>query len=121
MTQSYTHIHSFLYSFPLWFIPGYSSLSYTVGSCWSSVLSVIVCNLLACPSSSPLRWQPQIYSLCLCICFCFVDRLICAMFQIPFVSDTVWHLSFSFKLTSLSMIISNCILVASDDVSVFFN
>ena len=43
MTQLYTHVHPFLYSFPLWFITGYwmSFLCYTVGPCCWSVLNII--------------------------------------------------------------------------------
>ena len=62
----------------------------------------------------PPPWKPQIFSLGLWVCFCFIVRIISALFQIPHINDTIWHLSFSFWLTSLGMIISSCIHVAKN-------
>ena len=45
----------------------------------------------------PRRWHPQV---------CFEDGLICAIFQIPHMSDVIWYLSFSVWITSLGTIIS---------------
>ena len=54
--------------------------------------------------------EPQVCSLCLC----FVDMFICAVFQIPLVNDVIWYLPFSVRLTSVSMILSSCIHVATN-------
>ena len=54
------------------------------------------------------------------ICFCFVDRIICAIFQIPHRSAIIWYLSFSFQLTSLSMKISSSIRVAENGIILLF-
>ena len=39
-------------------------------------------------------------------CSCFIDMFICVIFQVPHTSDSIWYLSFSFRLTLPSMIIS---------------
>ena len=100
---------------------GYTSLCYT-----RSLL--FICSKgrhLPAPNSSPSLsllsspWQPQISPLCLWVCFCFVDRLICAMFQIPHISDFMWYLSFS-DFTSLTMITSRPIHVAAGGIALFF-
>ena len=61
------------------------------------------------PTSFP-PWQPQVRSLHLWVCFCFVNMFICVIFQIPHKSDSILF------LTSLSMIISRSIHVASNDI-----
>ena len=73
------------------------------------------CNRLHLPapnSSSfslppPPPWQPQ-------VCFlypsvCFVDSIICAVYQIPHISDIIGYFSLSVWLTSLSMRIFFCV------------
>ena len=52
--------------------------------------------------------------------FCFVDRIICAIFKIPQISDIIWYLSFSFWLTSLSIRICRSIHVAANGISLSF-
>ena len=45
-----------------------------------------------------------ICSLCLCICFCFCRYIpFGSYFRFHILSDIIWHLSFSFWLTSLSI------------------
>ena len=70
------YMHSFLYSFPLWFVPGYRMESplYIGGPSYLPILYIIVAStnpeLLIHPSpplSAP--WQPQVCSLCLWVCF----------------------------------------------------
>ena len=99
------HIFLFLYHHPWWSIPRdwiYTSMCYTVGPHWLSILNVIVCiyksQLLGHPT--PLCSLPAtiVFSLCLGVCFCFVERFISAIFWIPNISDIIWYLSFSFWL-----------------------
>ena len=68
----------------------------------------------------PPPWQPQVCSLCPWFCFCFIDRFICVIVEILHISDIIWHLSFSFWLISLSMIISSCIHVATNGIILLF-
>ena len=62
-----------------------SSLSYTVGPCWLSILNMAE---YTCQSQLPISsshaslpslfaWQPLIHSLSLWVCFCFVNKFIC--------------------------------------------
>ena len=81
---------------------------------------MLIPNSLSLPLSLLPSWQLKASSLCLWVSFCFVDSFICAMFQIPHVSDNVWCLSFSFWLTSFSMIISSCTHVAADGITAGF-
>ena len=69
-------------------------------------------------SFSPPPWQPQVWSLW--VCSCFIDKFFCVTSQISHISDIIWYLSFSFWLTSLSMIISSCIHVAANHIISFF-
>ena len=51
---------------------------------------------------------------------CFKDKFVCVMFQVLRISDIIWYLSFSFWLSSLSMIISRSIHVAANGIISFF-
>ena len=62
------------------------------------------------PHPLPL-WQRPVCSLCLWICFCFVNMFICVIFYVDIHDDIIWHLSFSFWLTLLSMKISRSMLL----------
>ena len=53
------------------------------------------------------------------LCFCFIDKFICVIFQIQCLSG-IMYLSFSFWLTSLSMIISRSIHIAASGIISFF-
>ena len=118
-SDSVIHMYTFFY---ILFHYGLSweieySLYYTIGPCCLTIVNVeqFACTnpkLPVHPSPSPsCPWQPQVCSPCLYICFCLVDRFICAIFQISHVSDII-YLSFSFCLTSFTMIISGCINIA---------
>ena len=101
------------------------SLCYTVGPCCLSILCIIVSiSSSQTPKSSSLPlsppWQLQVFSLCLQVCFCFVDRLTCVIFEIPHISDIIWCLFSSFRLTSPSVITSRPILVVAHGVISFF-
>ena len=50
-------------------------------------------------------------SLYLWVSLCFIDRIMWLVFQIPYVNNVIWYLSFSFWLTSLTMISSRSILL----------
>ena len=65
---------------------------------------------LALPSS------PLATSSVLWVCFCFVDRFFCTIFLISHESDIIWCLPFSFRLTSLCMIISSCTYAAANGI-----
>ena len=54
------------------------------------------------------------------VCFYMGDKFIGVIFLIPHRSAIIWYLSFSFWLTSLSMIISIYIHVAADGIISFF-
>ena len=57
----------------------------------------------------------------LCVCFCFVNKFLCVIFQILHISDIIWHLFFSARLTSLCVIISRSIQVAANGIISFFS
>ena len=104
---------------------GCNSLCYTVEPHFLSILNVTVCIYQpqtpnqSC-SSSPHPWQPQVYSPCLWVCFCFEDRFICAIFYIPQASAIIYTICLSLSdLTSLSMIMSSCIHVATNGIISF--
>ena len=64
-------------------------LYYTVGSCCSPILHIIVCicsSQTPNPSfpTSPPPWQHKSV-LCVCDCFHFVDKLTCVLFQISHI------------------------------------
>ena len=116
----------FLYSFPLWFITGYwiefpvlySRTLLFIHSISTSLHLLIPTSTPSLPHPPP-PWQPSVCSLCPWFCFCFIDKFICVIFQIPHISDIIWYLSFSFWLTSLSMIICSCIHVAVNGIISF--
>ena len=41
-------------------------------------------------------------------------------FQIPYINNVIWYLSFSYRITSFSMITSSCTHVAANGVILFF-
>ena len=43
------------------------------------------------------------------------------MFYTPYISDVIWHLSFSFWLTSLSLVISRCVHVGPNGIISFYS
>ena len=45
------------------------------------------------------------------VCLLFLDRIICSIFQILQISNTIWYLPFSFWCTSLNMRVSRSILL----------
>ena len=53
-------------------------------------------------SLTPPPWQPQVSSVPMWVRF--IHKFTCVIFYIPYISDIVWYLSFSFWLISLSMI-----------------
>ena len=74
------------------------------------MLNVIVCicksKLLVHPSPYPLPLGNHKSILCVCESVSFSHSFICVIFWIPHIINIIWYLSFSFLLTSLSMIIS---------------
>ena len=108
---SYTHTYSFLYSFPLWFITGSWILFLVLRSKTFLFIHPIYNSLhLLIPNTESVLPAPSfplgttICSLCLCICFCFCRYIPSgSYFRFHILSDIIWHLSFSFWLTSLSI------------------
>ena len=91
--------------------------SIPVGPCCLSILIAHSCQSQSPNPSFPQPtppWQPQVCSLCLTVCCIF--RFICVILYIPHMSNIMWYFSFSFWLTSLSMIISSCIHVAANGI-----
>ena len=70
---------------------------------------LLIPNSQSCPPPFPPP-QPQVCSFYPWVCFCFVDMFICVIIQIPHISDIMWYLSFTFWLTSQSMIMSRSTL-----------
>ena len=104
-----TEYSSVLYSRTLFFIhPTYKS--------W--YLLTPTSRSIPPPPASPLANTS--YSLSLWFCFFFKDRFICVIFEIPHISHIMWYTSFSFWLTSLSVIISGCIHGAANGIGPFF-
>ena len=58
-------------------------------------------------------WQAYVCSLWLRVCFYFVGKFVYVPFSTPCGSDILLHLSFSFGLTSLSLIMSRSSHVAA--------
>ena len=75
-----------------------SSLCYSVGPCWLSILNIAVCT---CQSQTPNLFPISLPSslitiVCsLSIWVCFVNKFICIIFLILHISDIIWYLSFS--------------------------
>ena len=90
-----------------------------VGHSKCNSLYQLTSNSLSIPLPPP-PWLLQVSSPCLCVYFYSVDRIVCAIFYIPHISNIIWYLSFSFWLTSLSMRIYNCNHVAADGIVSFF-
>ena len=87
------------------------------------ILNIRVCIYQHQMLSPPLPCPPPLAATILFSmpvgCFCFVDRFTCVIVYIPHTSVVI-YLSFSFWFTSLSMIISSCIYVASNGITSFF-
>ena len=71
------------------------------------------------PPLIPLGKHKSVLYVCLSVSV-FIDMFICVVFWIPQIND-IMYLSFSFRLTSLSMIISRSILVAANGIISFFS
>ena len=101
---------------------GYSSPCYTVGP-FLFILNIRAASTntkcLAHRSPCPPPLVATILFSMPVGCFCFVDRFTCVIVYIPHTSVVI-YLSFSFWFTSLSMIISSCIYVASIGIISFF-
>ena len=89
---------------------------FTVAPCSSIPLAQLSASTRL-PDPSPQ--QPQVV-LCSRLCFCFRVRFACVVSQILHISDITPYLSFSFSLSSLSVIISGCIHVATNGIIVSF-
>ena len=123
------YIHTYIFFFYILFHYGLSqgiecsSLCYRVGPCCSFILFVesYVCSpqppTISLPQTLP-PWQTSVCSLC--SWFCFIDEFICITFQIPYINNVIWYLSFSYRITSFSMITSSCTHVAANGVILFF-
>ena len=69
----------------------------------------ICAPLPLCPLPSPLRlWETAIYSLCLYV------YLLLLLFYLPCMSEILWHLTFSVRLISLSIILSSSLHVVKN-------
>ena len=114
----------FSYSFPLWSIIGdwiwfpvlYGRTLWFIYFLFSNLYLIILNpNLSLFHPLSPL----VTISCLLCLWIFFINKFICVIFYVPHISDIIWYLFFSFWLTSLSMIISNCIYIAADGIISF--
>ena len=97
----------------------HSSLCCTEGPKYKSLLLKSP-NCSSIPLSPPSHPGNHKSALLGCDLFCFVDRISCAIFQIPQISDIIWYWSFCLWLASLSMSISSSIHVAPNGISLFF-
>ena len=100
VAQSYTHTHTHIILLILYSIIS-DQMQFPVLYSRTSLLIHSKCNSLhpnfqSIPLLSP--WQRRSV-LHVCERFHSVDRLICATFQIPHVSDIIWYLSFSFSFS----------------------
>ena len=112
-------MHSFSYSFPLWFttilntIPCAIQQGLVLVSFYTYQFASANSKLTALPFlTSPPHWWPQICSLCLWVHFCLVDLFICRvhlsisallflsiyLFSLTLVMGTCWVLSSVFPL-----------------------
>ena len=121
-THTHTHTHTYTFFFIFFSIMIYHGILNIVPyAIQQGLVMYLFCiqqfgsanlKLLIYPSStspSPLR-NTSLFSLPVC----FIDKFFCVIFQIPHISDVIWYLSFSLRLTSLSMIISQSIHVAAN-------
>ena len=121
VTQLWSCILFYIFfHYGLFQVIGYSSL------CHSRTLLLSILNVMACiyqiPTPSPSFSLLSILAttsliLCLWVYFCFVDRFIHIILYISHVNGILFILLF---LTSLSMIISGCVHVASNATILFF-
>jgi len=101
----------------------YSSLCYTVGPFCLSILHIIVCTCYSPnPNISLLQLLPlgkdkSVLHVCefVSVCFWFINKFICIILWTPHVSDII-YLSFSFWLTSLSMITSRSTHISENGI-----
>ena len=95
IAESVTHIHVsiiFIVFCCMGYYIEYSSLYYTVGPCWLSILYILVS---VCPSQAPTSLSPHpFFSPLVTISLfsvspslCFVSKFLCVLFQIP----CKWH------------------------------
>ena len=114
---THTCIHSF-YQAPSQ-VPRHSSQCYTEGCHCLSIPKATVCiyypkfQVPPTPSTS-LLVTTSLFSMSMI--FISVERFICAIYQIPDISEIIWYLSFSFWLISLSMRVSCLIHVAANGI-----
>ena len=137
MTLFYIYIFIYLYTFFFFNILfhyglsqeiGYSSMHYTAGPCCLPTLSVvlIVCIYqsqipsasLSLPLSLLSNYKSDLY-VCDSVSALHIGSLV-SYFRYHNLSGVMWYLSFSFRLTSRSMILSSCIHVAADGIKSFF-
>ena len=83
-----------------------SSSCCTTGPWYLSVIYLFYIIVCICWSQTPSSPLPNTLGnhksvLCVWVCVCFLGKFVCIIFQIPHKGDTVWHLSFSFRLTGL--------------------
>ena len=126
MTQSYVYIYIYIFFLKLSLIMFcQKKFDIVPGPHCLFILNVIIYiyypKLPIHPTPSPSSWEPtSLFSMSVSLFLCLVDRFICAMFNIPCISDIIWHFSFSSWLTSLSMRISSCTHVATNGITSFF-
>ena len=123
--QTLVRSWTYFFSFPLYFLQNieYSSLHCAAGPCCSPTLFVesYVCSPQPPTTSLPQTLPPWQTSVCsLCSWFCFIDEFIWVTFQVPYMNNVIWYLSFSFRIPSLSVIISSCTHVAANGVILSF-
>ena len=74
----------------------YSSLCYTAGyHCLSTLVRIYQTQTPSPSHSLPLGNHKCVLHICESVSFS-VDRFICAIYQIPHISDIIWYLSFFF-------------------------
>ena len=107
----FSYIHFFKKYFPLWL--NRRTLNIVPWALqWDLVWQLTPANSTPSPSVPFLSATTKLfYSLCLWVSFCSVHRFICAIFWIPYISGIMWDLSFSFWLTSVSMILGPSMLL----------
>ena len=108
VTHIYTSFFPILFHYGLSQDVGDSSLCCTAGPCCLS--SVFILQLASANPALPLHPPPGNHKsiLCVWVCIYFVGKFIWVLFWIPHISNIIRCLSFSFWLTSPSMIVSSC-------------
>ena len=97
-----------------------SSLCYTAGPCWLSILNTAVCTSiphyhfpLPFPSATISSFSKSVTLLLFCKSICIIS------FQIPHIRDVIWYFSSSVWLTH-SVTLSRSIHVAANGIVSFF-